>query len=326
MLSLASNADALAAIGSARSVAFSSYMLHPGAVFDALDAAARRGASVVVRVEASPYRAGSLARLNARMVDRLRRDGADARAEGGVHTKALTADGVAYYDDANWLEHGGDTIVRDTDAADPAVATTKGAALASELRLIEGARAGDSIDIETESFGNGPISGALERAARRGVRVRMLVSKRELGGNGREAATIADLVRAGAGVRATDATEKFALAGSDAWVGSANATYGAFEQSDWGVVTDDAEIREHCAQAFAGRWSLALQREQGSCGRVGARQHVFERERKDLGDLRRRRRDERGLVAFAAVGDRGEIGAVGLQDQRREPDRANGVA
>ena len=61
MLSLASLSDVVAAIGSARSIAFSAYMLHPGAVFDALEAAARRGASVDVRVEASPYRAGSLA-------------------------------------------------------------------------------------------------------------------------------------------------------------------------------------------------------------------------------------------------------------------------
>jgi len=256
MLSLASTADVVAAIGSARSVALSAYMLHPGAVFDALDAAARRGARVEIRVEASPYRAGSLARLNARMVERLRRDGADARVQDGIHAKALVADGLAFYDDANWLEHGGDTILRDTDALDPSVATTKGAALASELRLIEGARGGDAIDLETESFGNGPISGALERAARRGVRVRVLVAKREARRNAREAATIANLEQAGASVHATDATEKFAMIGRSVWVGSANATYGPFDQSDWGAVTDDAAIRGHCAEAFAGRWSL----------------------------------------------------------------------
>lgn len=257
MLSLASTADAVAAIGSAGSVAFSAYMLHPGAVFDALDAAARRGARVEVRVEASPYRAGSLARLNARMVERLRRDGADARAEDGVHTKALLANGAAFYDDANWLDRGGDTIVRDTDASDPAVATTKGAALASELRLVERARPGDTIDIETESFGNGPISGALARAARRGARVRVLVAKRESRGNAREAATIADLERAGATVRVTDATEKFAVVAEAAWVGSANATYGAFEQRDWGAIAVDPAIRMHCEAAFAVRWNAA---------------------------------------------------------------------
>lgn len=254
MLSLASTADALAAIGSARAVSFSAYMLHPGAVFDALDTAARRGAHVEVRVEASPYRAGSLGRLNARMVERLRRDGADARVEDGVHAKALSADGVAYYDDANWLEHGGDTILRDADAGDPAVATTKGAALASELALIEAARAGDAVDLETESFGNGPISGALERAAQRGAHVRVLVSRRELRGNPREAAAIANLERAGADVRTTDATEKFAVVGGSAWVGSANATYGALDQSDWGAAVQDDAIRGHCASAFAARW------------------------------------------------------------------------
>jgi phosphatidylserine/phosphatidylglycerophosphate/cardiolipin synthase-like enzyme len=259
MLSLASNADVLAAIGSARSVSFSAYMLHPGAVFDALDAAARRGATVRVRVEASPYRAGSLARLNAWMVARLQRDGADARAQDGVHTKALTADGVSYCDDSNWLEHGGDTILRDSDATDPAVATTKGSALASELRLIDSAGRGDTIDLETESFGNGPISGALVRAARRGAQVRVLVSSRELRHNLREAGTIANLERAGAAVRSTDATEKFAVVGGSTWVGSANATYGALDQSDWGAIAGDAAIHAHCDGAFASRWERGSQ-------------------------------------------------------------------
>jgi len=253
MLSLASTADVLAALESARSVSFSAYVLHPGAVFDALDAAARRGAHVEVRVEASPYRAGSLARLNARMVERLRRDGADARAEDGVHTKELTVDGVAYLDDSNWLGRG-DTIVRDADADDPGVATTKGAALALELRLIEGARGGDTIALETESFGNGPVSGALERAALRGANVRVLVAKRELRRNERESTTIANLERAGIAVRATDASEKFAVVAHATWVGSANATYGAFDQSDWGAIVEDSAIGEHCERAFETRW------------------------------------------------------------------------
>jgi len=257
MLSLASLSDVVAAIGSARSIAFSAYMLHPGSVFDALDAAARRGASVDVRVEASPYRAGSLARLNARMVERLRRDGADAGVADGVHTKSLVADGVAYLDDSNWLERGGDTILRDPDPRDPAVATTKGAALASELRLIEGAGSGDAIDVETESFGNGPISGALERAARRGAHVRLLVAKRELRRNAREAATIANLERVGIAVRVTDATEKLVVVADASWIGSANATYGAFDQSDWGAVSGVPPIRLHCEQAFCERWDAS---------------------------------------------------------------------
>ena len=126
------------------------------------------------------------------------------------------------------------------------------------MRLIEGAGSGDAIDVETESFGNGPISGALERAARRGAHVRLLVAEREVRGNTREAATIADLARAGVAVRATDATEKFAIVGGAAWVGSANATFGAFDQSDWGVVTGRAPIRGHCEQAFRERWDASV--------------------------------------------------------------------
>jgi phosphatidylserine/phosphatidylglycerophosphate/cardiolipin synthase-like enzyme len=254
MLSLASTADVLAALGSARTISFSGYMLHPGRLFDALDAAARRGARVEVRVEASPYRAGSLGRLNARMVERLARDGADARVGDGIHTKALTADGVAFYDDCNWLDRGGDTVVRDDASRDPAVATTKGDAVAQEVGLLASARNGDAIDVETESFGNGPVSGALARAARAGVHVRVLVSKRELRRNAHEAATIASLERAGVEIRKTDANEKFAVVDSRTWVGSANASYGAVDQSDWGAVTADAAIRGHCESAFEARF------------------------------------------------------------------------
>ena len=254
MVSLASTADVLAALGSARSVVFSTYVLHPGCVLDALEAAAVRGARVEVRVEAVPYRSGSLARLNARMVERLRRAGIDARVRDGVHEKSLRTDAAAFYDDCNWLDRGGDTIVRDDEPDDPAFATTKGGALASELRLIESARSGDAIDLETESFGNGPISGALERAARAGIRVRVVVARRELRGDRREARTIATLERAGVEVRASDAAEKFAIVGQSAWVGSANATYGAFDQTDWGTSTSDATIRTHCEEAFVSRW------------------------------------------------------------------------
>lgn len=329
MFSLASTGDVLAAIGSARSLAFSAYMLHPGRVFDALDAAARRGAQVVVRVEASPYRADSLGRLNARMIERLRRDGADARAEPGVHTKELAADGVAYYDDANWLERGGDTILRDTDAHDAAVATDKGAAQASELCAIEAAGSGDAIDLESESFGTGPILGALERAARRGARVRVLVSSRELRGDVREAGAIAHLQRAGVAVRATAASEKFAVAGGSVWIGSANATYGAFGESDWGAITTDATIREHCASAFEDRWSRSaetLQAEQAARRGVGAREHLVDRDVEHLGELLGGRPHERGFVALPAMRDGREVGTVGLQDERSEADRANRVA
>jgi phosphatidylserine/phosphatidylglycerophosphate/cardiolipin synthase-like enzyme len=257
MLSLASTADVAAALGSARSISFLGYMLHPGRVFDALDAAARRGARVEVRVEATPYRAGSLGRLNARMVERLARDGADARVGDAIHTKALTADSVAFYDDCNWLDRGGDTIVRDAPG-DPGIATTKGDAIAREVGMLAGARRGDQIELETESFGNGPVSGALARAARAGARVRVLVSSRELRRNPHEAATIASLEHLGVEVRRTGANEKFAVVAARTWVGSANASYGAFDQSDWGAVTDDAAIRAHCESAFEERFQRSV--------------------------------------------------------------------
>ncbi len=255
MVSLASSADVLAVLARGREIALSAYTLNSPRLIDALAAAAARGARVCVELPSAPYHSDGLALANAARARELRRAGIEVRLEDGIHEKSLVVDGAVYLDDANWLAHGGDTIVRDDDAGDPAIARTKGAALALEDRLIAGA--GDTVDLETESFGNGPVSGMLERAAQRGVHVRILVAARETRNNSHEAATIAALVRAGAQVRLTDATEKFAVAGDNVWVGSANATYGVFDQTDWGTVTGDAAIRAHISTAFESRWSAS---------------------------------------------------------------------
>lgn len=256
MLTLSSEAAALDAVAGGRCVELDAYTLGSRALIEALAAAAKRGAAVRVRLAEDPYRSDGLARLNRQTVARLREDGIDARLVCGEHVKALSVDGVAFYDDCNWRAGGGDTVLRDDVPDDPAVARTKGAALALERGLIAGAGSGDAIAVETESFGNGPVSGELAAAARRGAHVRLLVGARELRGNVREAAAIASMRRAGVAVRTTDATEKFALAPDGIWIGSANATYGALEQSDWGTL-GAAAARDRCDASFEARWKAA---------------------------------------------------------------------
>lgn len=55
MLELSSQTQLTAALDRARSVTLVAYMLRRGPVFDALAAAARRGAKVTVRLEGRPY-------------------------------------------------------------------------------------------------------------------------------------------------------------------------------------------------------------------------------------------------------------------------------
>jgi len=268
MLALSSESAVLAAIAVAKRVEVDAYMLGSAGLIRALEDAAARGAGVTVRLCADPYRSDGLARANARLAERLRADGIDARLVPEEHAKTVRADGATFYDDCNWRASDDDTILRDDVPDDPGVATTKGAALELERRLLAGAERGDRIDVETESFGNGPISGALARAARAGACVRLLVDARELRRNARERAAISAMRRAGVVVRATDATEKFAVTDAGLWLGSANATYGAFDQSDWGTLAATA-ARSRCSAAFERRWSEA---EEAPGVRVGARE------------------------------------------------------
>jgi phosphatidylserine/phosphatidylglycerophosphate/cardiolipin synthase-like enzyme len=286
MMTLSSTGAMLAALRAARNVTLTAYTLPAGRVLDGLIAAAAAGARVRVELEGEIYKDdGTIAGANAAAALRLRGAGADVRfvheasgsSEPLLHAKTASIDGTLFLDDRNWPDDGEDTIVRDgfaadarivrdavagrTDAPTPFFAVAKREALASEARLIDEARAGDAIVAETESFGPGNrVDAALERAAQRGVRVRLLISERDARGNSNERAAIERLRRDGAQVRRCAADEKFAVVrGSRGWIGSANAT-AAFshpDQIDWGARTDAPEIIAHLRQAFARRWSSA---------------------------------------------------------------------
>jgi phosphatidylserine/phosphatidylglycerophosphate/cardiolipin synthase-like enzyme len=276
-----SSTDALvAAMGRARSVEFSAYVLRPGRLFDALCAAAERGAAVHVSLEGAPY-AGrprerdELARGNARAVAQLRARGAgadlNAEASRPLHLKAAVVDDALYLDDRNWPDDGADTILTTSDGDDVAVvraalagkpasdghlATVKGAALALEARTI--ARApGDRIDCESESFSRSSVYGALLARARSGTHVRLLVAERDLEGgrNVRALGALRALQAAGVEVRVGAADEKLCVAGDAAWLGSANASGGLPATRDWGMRTRVPDVVAAAEARFERHWS-----------------------------------------------------------------------
>ncbi len=286
MIRLSTAGEVAAAVCGARSVDVLAYTLQRGALLDALESAALRGAGVRVRLEGAPFgsRADGFARYNRGIVRELRRCGADAhlaratpaaRDEPPVHAKALVADGRLFLDDRNWGKN--DFIVADgdpnaaaevagaiggeipSDSSDAPFALSKSGALRREAELLRGARTGDDVVVESESFGAGnPVYAALDELARKGGNPRLLVSAREASGASEHGA-LAKLARDGAVVRVTSATEKFALAGTNAWLGSANASpaFGKLDMLDWGVCTNDAETVAAARARVEARWSSA---------------------------------------------------------------------
>ena len=254
-------------------------MLQPGRTLRALEAAARGGALVRVRLEGRPYGGGSdaLARVNQRAAARLRKAGAlvtfaDRTGDGtpALHMKALVCDGVAYLDDRNF-PNGCDTIIRDDCKRDaravvaaangiPArsatLALTKKDAENREASLLDRAAPGSEADVSTESFGlASSVYSALRRAARRGVHCRLLVCDRDVTPQCRHA--LALMRSYGVDVRAGASAEKIAVVGgTGAWIGSANATssYYAGGTIDWGLRTDARPIVRALRRRFEEAW------------------------------------------------------------------------
>jgi hypothetical protein len=288
VIALDTAAGFVRSLTSAGSIALSSYTLRPGPVLDGLLAAARRGADVRVRLERDPFddAAGTLHQANARALAQLRAAGAQvalrAPGEPVLHMKAAVVDGVAWLDDRNWAGGGAERVVRDSDPDDVTavaaalagraghdghLATTKAAAQRLEGDVIRAAGPG-RLDVESESFGNGPIYAALLRRARAGLPTRLLVAGREVAeaGNRIERAHLARLAALGVAVRRGDRgrgdlDEKLAVTAGDAWIGSANATYArgaAGAQRDWGLATRAPAVRAGLRAAFERNWAAAI--------------------------------------------------------------------
>jgi len=273
------HADLLAAFGRARSIALGAYTLAPqGSVARALEAAAERGGRVSVTLDGAPAgdRSGGVARANRAAAETLRAHGVTVRLAGlnqlRLHLKAALVDGACFLDDRNWPGDGRDTIVetgaRGVRAAVAAAlagrpsagrgfATEKARALALEAATVRGAHT-DRIDVETETFGSSALSRALRTRARRGERVRLIVSAEAFAhATPRERSAVRQLARAGVHVRLGGAGEKLCVAGDRGWVGSANADVAPAPMLDWGACTRDRALLGAFARSFARDWREA---------------------------------------------------------------------
>jgi hypothetical protein len=276
-------AAVLSAIGSGRRIRLASSLLREGRLVSALESAGDRGASVRVELEGAPYASDPavrvrLAEANRDVVRALRAHHVAAHArdagEAPLHLKAAIVDGVAYLDDRNWPERGGDSIVAVNDTRDvaalrsaidgaprsgPHVATRKTEALALEVGLLAAAPPRAAVACETESIGESRVVDRLCARAHLGERVRVLVDEHALGAgkNVSAAAALRRLARAGAEVRVCDGAEKFAIAGGRAWLGSANATSGDASALDWGLRTRNRALVAGLQGRFEARWAGA---------------------------------------------------------------------
>jgi hypothetical protein len=260
MIELSSTAQLLAALATARDVDVQAYTLE-GPVFYAIEDAAKRGAHVAVHLEAAPFAdpKGALAKRNQQLADALHAAGADATLEHPLHAKAINLDGTLYLDDENWDRAG--LVVRDSDPNEiKSIPTLKSQALLQEGKMLRGARAGDGVIVESESFGRGnSVYYALKALAKAGFAPRLIVSDRDLRHNEKERTVLAELASDGVKVRAAPASEKLAVAGSNAWLGSANATsaWDKGEMPDWGIATGDATIVAAVRDRVERTWNAA---------------------------------------------------------------------
>lgn len=275
MITLSSQKTFYRALGQAHSITIGAYMLEPGRVTRALEAAARRGADVVVRLEEKPSNdpTGALARQNERIVKELRSDGADAAVIPQLHIKTAICDGAAYLDDRNFPSSGADTILRDDTPADVAdvvaalnglpaspkgsISITKAAALNAETKMLREAIGARRVEVQSESFGGSSgVYGALRMLAARGVQCKLSVAKHAL--NPKEALALEKMQRAGVEVRIGTSDEKMALVdGTIAWVGSANATSPFYGSSDWGLCTSGRCVVNAVQRHFDANWNRA---------------------------------------------------------------------
>jgi hypothetical protein len=287
MIALDSISGFISTLQHARSIALTAYTLREGRVLRALEAAARRGADVRVRLERDPLddAAGTLHQASAASIAALRAAGAKAETtepgEPVLHLKAAAVDGVAWLDDRNWASGGAERILRDDDpddvaavtaavagkpGADGHLATTKSGAQWLEADVIRAAGAA-SLIVESESFGNGTIYNALLHRAQTHEPTRLIVAGREVAeaGSASERSRLAHLAALGVEIRVGDPNhgdldEKLAVSGGDSWVGSANATYarGTFgEQRDWGIASREPGIVDGLRAAFERNWLAA---------------------------------------------------------------------
>ena len=234
-------------------IAVSSFLLEPyGPVAQALIRARKRGVTVAVWLPASPYDPqGMVRKANSETETALRAVGGKViYTSFNLHLKSVMVHGATFLDDRNWAKSGKQVILVDKFPADQEailkslqggrgqtslLTTIKSDSLDREARII--ALGGHPLNIETESFNDGPISQAIIQAISQGADVQLIVASNEFK-SAKEQAFVADMIARANGhlkVNVSSNSEKMAISGSSCWVGSTNATSGVEDQVDWGM-------------------------------------------------------------------------------------------
>ena len=250
------------AIARAHVVTISAYTLAPTSrVGRALMAAARAGAKVALVLDgqglASANRSNetsalaySAAGVRVRMTDYK------------LHMKAIVIDGAGVFvSDRNWSSTGSSVIfalpattrmqveraILGQPTSSGTFATRKSDALSLEAALLAQRRS-RVVLVETESFSRSVVSDVLERRARAGDDVTLVVAESEYRKSSPEQRTLSELAGVGVHVFLGKSDEKIAIDGSAGFAGSANQTTGWGDQVDWGIVFANPSVVATLAQ------------------------------------------------------------------------------
>ncbi|MGB8203491.1 MAG: phospholipase D-like domain-containing protein [Candidatus Baltobacteraceae bacterium] len=262
-------------ISRARTITLTAYSLEPTAtVVHDLEVAADRGARVSVALSRG---FGIYVRENEETATELGGHGIRVHvlesATQATHMKAVMLDGNLYLSDRNWAREPGEEIVLldripgDRTLIERAVLgetgnndhlwTRKADALAAEADMLSQSQS-RRVQVESESFsGSSPIFEQLKNLAAMGDDVDLIVAESEYNRRPSERATLGSLAASGVKVRLLNSDEKFAVAGSAVWIGSANATGGAPGQIDFGLVLRDESIAQELSGQFDREWQQA---------------------------------------------------------------------
>jgi phosphatidylserine/phosphatidylglycerophosphate/cardiolipin synthase-like enzyme len=264
--SLSSLADVVASVHDASSVILSAYTLSPrGQLARALAAAAGGGAHVQLVLDGNGM--ASATRDNEAAIPYYRNERIDASLSSEhLHLKALvasTSSGIrVYVSDRNWTSSNNAVFLRLPATMAPQIvaaiggravsagtfATRKSDALSLEYALLQQRRA-HTVLVESESFGNTPITQLLATRARAGDDVTLIVARSEFDTEPRERDLLAALAGAGVHVYVGESDQKIAVDGTAAYIGSANNTPGWGDQIDFGYLSDNPQLVGQLANA-----------------------------------------------------------------------------
>jgi phosphatidylserine/phosphatidylglycerophosphate/cardiolipin synthase-like enzyme len=237
---LVSLADVTAAINASSRVTLSAYTLAPSSrVGRALIAAAGRGADVSLVLDGAGM--AGVNRDNAVAATTYGQAGVHVRlTDYKLHMKACVTDGASVFvSDRNWSASRASVILQlpastriqverailGQPESNGTFATRKDAAIALEAALLAQRRS-RTVLVSTESFSRSAVSDILDRRARAGDSVSLVVAATEYRTSPSERALVASLEHDGVSVYLGKNDEKIAIDGDAGFVGSSNLSGG----------------------------------------------------------------------------------------------------